>query len=305
MDLPNRHWIPDGVIGFVATLNKFNASFPEDDDVAYVTRSFEAFLSLARRHDIYTKGGNDRMGAEFARFETLLRESFSPEEKTWLLCAESTRRFVKTPPVFDEAAMQRFRRMGEGVRRDVRSNPFKLFNDFKAVCSRYRPEDDPARPFELLCSVLYLVGKNLTRVESLRRYDPHKEVRDLATAELARHVFSDFTDEYFFGSGSLRIVNLGRLEASPVLGRDVTYVDAEVTGIFTQVGTNESFTYDADEPVQTRPVAILPRAFDLRLVDHEVDRLLSPRFRRQLVPISIGGVEMMAYVYSAVHEADG
>jgi hypothetical protein len=298
MDLPNRHWIPEGAVGLVATLERFNEALTEREAIPYTTRTFDAFLSLARRHDLYTHGGNDRMGGEFARFSTLLTTMLDNEEKRELLLSPSARSFVKTPPVFDETEMQRIRKMGEGVKRDMRNNPFKLFNDFKAVCSRFAPGDDPTRAFELLCSVLYLVGKNLKRTGVIHQFDPRKKERDFDTAERARRVFSDLVDLYFFGTGSFRIIMSKQLEDNPVFSPGVSFVEAQVTGRFTLLGNIENFAFSIDESPLSRRVAVVKRPCDLRVLDLKIADLGLPQLRRQLVPVTIHDVEMMAWVYA-------
>lgn len=298
MDLPNQHWIPDGEIGLVATLEKFNQAMLAIDAGDYSAKIFSAFLTLARRYDLYTKSGNDAMGEEGLRFRNLLCSSLTSEEKETFLMLDATRCLLLAPPVFDEGEMNRIRKMGEGIKRDMHNNPFKLFNEFKINCRKFKPGDDPERPFELLCGVLYLIGKNIQKIGRIPIEDIRKKARDARVSSISGSVFSNLVDFYFFGMGSYRIVTHGYLEdPSSVFGADTAYVDAQLVSEFSNAGDSDSFVFITEVPPSAVKVAVLPRPFDIRACDHAVERAKGAKYRRQIVPVMVNDVMMMAFIY--------
>lgn len=296
--LPNRHWVPDS-IGLIATLEKFNEAMVIEDEVEYSSRIFAAFLTLSRRHDLYTKGGHDGFGEEGVRFRLLLTSAFSKDEKEAFLLLEDTKRLAYAPPVYDEAEMHRLRKVNENVKRDPHNNPFKLFNDFKITCTRYAKGEDPDKPFELLVRMLYLIGKNLQKIGRVQVADERKRERDRNVASVSGSIFSNLVDFYFFGLGSYRIMTYGRLKGDEVLGPDVSYVEAQAMGRYTSVKGVENFVFVAEATPSIVSVAVIPRPYDIRRCDKRVAELKGTVFRRQLAPIVIRDVMMISFVYAA------
>lgn len=301
LELPGNHWLPEGEEGLVSTLEHFNRALLEEDPARRLAKVFSAFLALARRYDLYHGLGNDGAGHGGQRFTELLVRNFSPAEKRSLMQLDCVQGLTEIPPIVDEAARGRHRDLGEHVFRDLRDNPYRLFNGFKGACKSVRAGGDAEQPFLLLVKLLYLIGKN--RSHHLNVPSGKETGEQARSTRVIGAVFENLMDYYFLGPGSYRIIIYSFLKEDPVLGNDVTYVRAEVNGYFYEVGADRSFVYDRDLESQATMVAIVPRSFDMARCDQRIAELRGAGFKRQFMPVSINGVAMIAYMYVLVEGA--
>lgn len=295
LELPGHHWLPEGEEGLVSTLEHFNRALLEEDPARRLAKIFSAFLALARRYDLYHGLGNEGVGHGGQRFIELLVRNLSSSEKRSLMQLDCVQELTEIPPIVDEAERGRQRDLGEQVFRDLRDNPYRLFNDFKGACRSVRDGGDAEQPFGLLVKLLYLVGKN--RAHHLNAPFREETEEQARSTQVIEAVFENLMDYYFLGSGSYRIIIYSFLKEDPVLGNDVTYVRAEVNGYFYEVGADRNFVYDRELESQATMVAIIPRPFDMSRCDLRIAELRGTGYKRQLMPVSVNGIEMIAYMY--------